>query len=442
MQVLDSLRSLIGGLGNPERDKQASVYHGAPVVDRQQLENAYAGNWIARKIVDIPARDALRKWRTWSVDEPERVEAEEQRLGLRGRVLDALIDARLYGGAALYIGTEQEPAEPLDLARIGPGGLRYVTVLGPDVLTPGPIVQDPANEYYGRPEHYRLSGTANATEVHPSRLAIMRADRRAGGTRLSGFDGGWDASVLIAAGEIIRQSAGAFANVASLLHEANVDVIGIPDLMLTLQNNPDAESLLLRRFAIASANKGVNKSLMLDSLETYERKGATFADLPHVIETFALFAAAAADIPATRFLARSPTGLTSTGSHEMTNYHDRLQAMQELEIGPSLANLDACLVRSAGIADAEGARYDWRPLEQMSEDEISEIGKRTVEYLQGLNESGLYTQAEMRELWTHKLAESKVLPHIEHIVAETGAALALEEPDEDEDEDDEVPGRA
>ena len=439
MRVLDSLRSLIGNLGNPGRDKAASVYYSSTIVDREQLARAYESNWIARKIVDIPARDALRKWRTWEVPDPDPIEAEERRLMLRQKVLDAVIDARLYGGAAIYIGTDQDPAKPLDVDAVGPGGLKYLTVLGPDVLAPGDIERDPAAEFYGRPSWYRLAGAnGQETRVHPSRLAIMRGDRRPSGARTAGFGAGWDQSVLVAADEIIKQTSGTFANIASMLFEANVDVIGVPELMTNL-SMPGYENDLLSRFQVAAANKGINGSMVLDAAETYERKGASFADLSPIMETYALFAAAAADIPATRFLARSPTGLTSTGGHESENYHDKLQGMAELEIGPGMGNLDACLVRSAGVAEPEMATYRWRPLKQVNESENAEIGKATVEYLQGVNESGLYSQAEMREVWTHRLAEVGALPHLHDVLEATREQLELDpvpEPDEDEDEPD------
>ena len=441
MRVLDSLRSLIGNLGNPGRDKAASVYYSSTIVDREQLARAYESNWIARKIVDIPARDALRKWRTWEVPDPDPIEAEERRLMLRQKVLDAVIDARLYGGAAIYIGTDQDPAKPLDVDAVGPGGLKYLTVLGPDVLAPGDIERDPAAEFYGRPSWYRLAGAnGQETRVHPSRLAIMRGDRRPSGARTAGFGAGWDQSVLVAADEIIKQTSGTFANIASMLFEANVDVIGVPDLMTNL-SMPGYEDQLLSRFQIAAANKGINGSLVLDSTETYNRKGASFSDLPPIMETFALFAAAAADIPATRFLSRSPTGLTSTGGHEQANYFDKLSGMQELEITPGLGNLDACLVRSAGTPEPEFATYEWRPLEQMNDAEIAEIGKATVEYLKGISESGLYTQEELREVWTHRLSETKTLPHLEELVAKTNSALELDplpEPDEDDEDEPET----
>ena len=43
-----------------------------------------------------------------------------------------------------------------------------------------------------------------------------------------------------------------------------------------------------------------------------------------------------------------------------------------------------------------------------------------------MNASGLFTQAEMREVWAHKLDEAEVLPHLAEILEETAASLELD----------------
>ena len=55
----DSIRSLVSGMGDPNRDKLATVYHQDRILDDKTLLIAYRNSWIARKIVDIPALDAL-----------------------------------------------------------------------------------------------------------------------------------------------------------------------------------------------------------------------------------------------------------------------------------------------------------------------------------------------------------------------------------------------
>lgn len=89
------------------RDKAASSYYGLPTLSDQELLNAYHGAWLPRKIVDIPAFDSVGAWRDWQADGEDigPIEAEENRLNVCAKVLDARIKARLWGGAkALSVG--------------------------------------------------------------------------------------------------------------------------------------------------------------------------------------------------------------------------------------------------------------------------------------------------------------------------------------------------
>src|SRR5690606_63082 len=116
-----------------------------------QIINAYRSAWLPRKIVDVPAFDSVRAWRDWQAegDQIEAIEAEEKRHNVKGKVLEARIKARLWGGAAIMIGTGDENlADELNVAGIGRDGLKYLTVLSRRQLTAGEIERDPKSEWY------------------------------------------------------------------------------------------------------------------------------------------------------------------------------------------------------------------------------------------------------------------------------------------------------
>ncbi len=105
----------------------------------------------------------------------EAIEAEEKRVNLMGKLLETRIKARLWGGAAMVIGTgDQDLTQPLVVDRIGKGGLKYLTVMTRRHLTAGEIDRDPASEWYGKPKVYLLNSADGAqVEIHPSRLVIF-----------------------------------------------------------------------------------------------------------------------------------------------------------------------------------------------------------------------------------------------------------------------------
>ncbi|MGE8288677.1 MAG: anti-CBASS protein Acb1 family protein, partial [Stenotrophomonas sp.] len=176
-QIKDGLVNLVANLGTP-RDKAASTFYGIPVLTEQEAENAYRGTWLARKVIDIPAMDSCRKWRSWSADQEQisALEAEEKRLGLQQKVLKAMIRARLTGGAALYIGTgHSDPTQPLKPESLVKGGIRHLNVLSKRVLQAGELDLDPESPGYGLPAFYTLtSGKAAQVQIHPSRLVILQ----------------------------------------------------------------------------------------------------------------------------------------------------------------------------------------------------------------------------------------------------------------------------
>src|SRR5699024_5253180 len=92
---------LMANLGTG-KDKFASAFYSDSLLTSGELVSAYRSAWLPRKLVDAPARDCFRQWRAW---DDERVADVEESLDLRRKALEAYINARLFGGGALFIGT-------------------------------------------------------------------------------------------------------------------------------------------------------------------------------------------------------------------------------------------------------------------------------------------------------------------------------------------------
>src|SRR5262245_34063753 len=104
----DNLVNFMSGLGVPGRDKAASgssAFLYTPL-SQMEVEGAYRSNWLARKLIDIPASDATRAWRAWQCDtnDIEKIEDVEETLHIKTVLRNGLAMARLYGGAALVLG--------------------------------------------------------------------------------------------------------------------------------------------------------------------------------------------------------------------------------------------------------------------------------------------------------------------------------------------------
>lgn len=427
-RVTDSLKNLVANLGT-DRDKATGSSYSATYLSDEELINAYRGAWLPRKIVDIPAEDSCRRWRAWNAeaDQITALEAEERRLNVQGRVLEALRKARLFGGAAILIGTgDSDPAQPLRPDSVRRGGIRHLTVLTRRYLTAGELETDPYSPGYNRPKFYRINTTGKQVpEIHPSRLVLLNGAEHPE-PELGGMFAGWGDSVLQAVMSACKHADGTLANVASLIFEAKVDVVRIPDLM-SMVADQEFRTRLLERLELAGVAKGINGMLILDKEEEYDQKSANFSNLGDLIDRFLQVVSGAADIPMTRLLGQSPAGMNSTGESDLRNYYDHISADQELVMTPAMTVLDECLIRSALGSRVPGVFYNWRPLWQPTETERSTIGKTTAETIKILGETRLIPDDALSRSAVNMLVENGVMPGLETAVEE-----ALAEAGEDE----------
>lgn len=412
--INDSLTSLITSMGDPNRDKLAAVQYSGLLLNDQQIQNAYRTGWMAKRLVDIPAKDALRNWRLWqgTPEQTQMLEKTETRLGVQGKLLRCYILARVLGGAAIFIGTgDKDLSKPLDPSRIGKDGIKYLTVLPKTSLAAGDIDTDVLTDNYGKPTHYELITNNNLVKIHPSRLVVLIGEQHIDEWSVMDSSRGWGDSIIQASYSALKKSNATDDNVASLIFEANINVVAIPQLMDKL-GDTRSEQQLLKRLSLAAAQKGIHGDLLIDSEETFTRQSANFSNLDKIMERFAVLVGATQGIPASKFLGQAPSGLNSTGENELKNYYDDIKTIQTLEIQPSLKILDECIIRSALGSRPDDISYLWSPLAQATSKEIAETGEKLANTIKTLVDSGLYEAGELREAATNQLVNFDVLPNL------------------------------
>jgi len=421
MKMLDGLINLVSGLGTA-RDKGAMASYTLPTMTPYDAFAAYKASSLIRRVVDLPAEDACREWREWQAEATDisAVEAEESRLGIQGKVMDARRQARLFGCAALLIGDGAADTEkPLNPEAIRKGGLRYVTPLSRDDLSAGDLDRDPESASFGKPNFWRLtSGQGRMLTIHPSRLVLFHGIAPMAGLYYD--DGlGWGDSVLLGMLETIRRVDEGAANVLSLVYEAKIDVIKIPDLMSNLQSRgAEYEDEVLRRLTLAATGKGINGTLMLDALEDHQQKSASFGGLPDVLDRFMQLASAASGIPMTLLFGMSPGGLNASGDVDVRGYYDRVRVQQTLYMQPAMAILDECLIRSALGDRPDDLHYTWRPLWQPTAKERADIGKISAETMKIALEMDAVSVEAAGAALVNVLTESGAFPGLEGYAAD------------------------
>lgn len=395
-----------------------------------QLEAAYRGDWLSRKIINVPADDATREWRDWQAegDDIEAIETEEKRLGLRQKVRRAKQLGRLYGGAAIVIGANNGggSSTPLDPEAVSEGGLNFVHVLPRTQITAHELIRDPTDPLFGQPKMYQInSAETGPVDIHPSRVIRFLGNQLPDDLRgVAPGGNGWGDSILLAVEQAIKDMGTSSAGSASLIQEAKVDVIRIPELSNRI--SADAyQKALSSRFAYAAQAKSLYGFLIMDKEEEWQRINQDFSQLPEMMRTFMLLVAGAADIPATRLFGQSAVGLNATGEGDLKNYYDAVTSEQKNELGPMMEPLDEMLIRSALGKRDPSIYFEWAPLYTLDEVQKATVFLTKMNAIEKLASNALVPEQPLAEAVQNMLVEDNVLPGIEDALVAYEEATGL-----------------
>ena len=443
----DLFKNLLAGFGVPGRDKATAQQFVLNLLNPEQLTNAYRGDWVSRKICDVPPFDACRAWREWHADsdQVEKIEEAEKEFGLQRKLMWTMSKARLFGGAAMVIGIEgQKFEEELDVESVGKGDLKFIHCVTRWMIQAGPLMRDITSPWFGEPTYYMRANVPvpdpPASEpleqsslgyqpgdqlwIHPSRVV-----------RLVGLDypdwemapDQWGDSCLQPVFDAISNAGLVSSSIAAMISEAKLDIIKVPGLIEML-STAEGSSKVFDRFSQGNTAKSVVNATLLDTSEEWDRKQITFSGMDNIMSMYLMVAAGAADIPATRLLGRSPEGMNATGDSDTRNYYDRLQADQKVRIQPALSRLDEVLLRHVFGDRPEEIHYDWNPLWQSSDVEKAAIALQKAQAHKIDVDNGLINPDVLREARQNQLIEDGFYPGIESAVDEFGI-----EPDEEDE---------
>jgi phage-related protein (TIGR01555 family) len=428
-RVHDGLVNMVSGLGTA-RDKGATAAYSVALMSEADLVAAYTESAIAARVVTMPAEDAVREWREWSAENVEVsvIEAEEHRVNLQLKLLEANTLARLLGTAVIVIGADgADMSKPLVPDRIKKGGLQYLEVLTTRHIQPGPLSEKLGVGTFGKPEYWTLNADGQSLPVHPSRLVVLYGSDPLPHVGVN-MRTGEGMSVLQGAMPAIKRVDEVAANINSLVYEAKVDVFGIPDLMQSLASRGDEyANEVIRRVTLAATAKGINGMLIRDGAETYEQKSASFGTLDTILDKFMALGSAVAGIPMTLLFGVSPGGLNATGASDIRAYYDRVRVQQTMKLGPAMAVLDEVLIRSALGNRPDDVHYNWRPLWQATALEKAQVGKLIVDTMAVLDAMEIMPAESIQAATVSALVECGAYPGLEAAAMDDGGEDAEDE---------------
>lgn len=370
----DGLVNVVSGLGTYKSKREHNHFAYTHFNDWQQWDAAYQTNWIARQIVDVPAEDMCREWRTIKSKDADAIRIEEDRLMLPTMVQEAISWARLYGGGGILMLTGQPLDKPLNVNRIRKGDLQRLVVFDRyDMSAMQMNTYDVLQPNYLAPDFYTITG--GGQQIHWSHFARFNGARLPRRQMLQ--TQGWGDSELRKCLSDIKDMVASKDGIAELMQEANVDIIKREGLSDELAS--DQDEAITQRYALFSQMKSIVQMALLDGDESYERKTLDLGGVAPILQVFMTWISGAADIPVTRLFGESAKGLNATGEGDLTNYYNSIRSKQLTQIDPGLRVLDEVMVRSALGRWPSDFNYVWNPLAQPNEVQIAQAAKTRAE---------------------------------------------------------------
>lgn len=366
--TLDGLSNIMTGMGTNRDRRSYNRFTITSMNDYLEMEAAYYDNWIAAAVIDNPVEDATREWRTFSGKYAADIHNAEKRYEVMERTQDAFTWAGVYGGAGLLLVTDQDFGSELDLSKIKKGSLKRLVYLDRTMISPSAYNHtDPTAENYMRAETYRING--GSQNVHHSHFILAPGSPLP--PRLRMLNNGWDDSILRRCMEDLKDSAAAKSGVASLIQEANVDVISRQNLGTDLSSG-DMDQEITNRFINFGMLKSMFRLALLDANETYDRKQISFGGLGEILSVLMEWTAGAAKQPMTRMFGVQSKGLGDSGEGDTRNYYNRIRGDQEKKYRKFLNRIDEVLIRSTLGEMPDDLNYEFNPLDIPSESEVKD----------------------------------------------------------------------
>ena len=425
LNFADSLRNLITGAGSSRDPRTANAYT-ATCMTQGQIDQAYRGSGLMRKIIQIPALDMVREWRDWKLDADQitLVEAAENKMALRQKVRSAEV-LRGLGGGALILGLPGNPSEPAP--KPSRNCLSFVHVVSRWHLSFEQMQLDARLPGYGEPVMWRMYGAdGNMVTIHPSRVVPFRADTAsllAAPFGLNSPDAFWGESTVAQVLEAVSDSDAARGAFAAMLNKARVLRIGIPGLGEALAL-PNGKTLLQGRMENLALAESMFNAMLYDAGHNGENGEEitdavyNFAGARDIINAYGEFVAAVSDIPTTRLLGRAPEGMNSSGESQQVDWRKKVRAMQTLDLAPCLERVDPFLLASALGSVPDGQWYDFAPLDTPGEAENAARFDKQMDAVTKLQNTGAIPDQAFAKAVQSLMTEEGYLPGLEQALEE------------------------
>ena len=301
----------------------------------QVYANLYETSWEARKIIDIPVDDAMRKptiIEGLPLAVEQRVRDTWEAMAVDRQLRRAMKQERLLGGAVLLAIMELQNGEkldtPLNNKNILQGDFKALNVVDVSKLSRTRTHWNPFAEDYDRIASLSIDGV----EVDASRMVVFDGNSLFGRNTqriLQNFRYnplGFGESKLAPLYDTIIRALGTQQAAFQLISRASSLVLMVNNLrdLKALDGNSGAEAALVEMGRQLSI---YNNAVVSGKDIQFENISASFGSVPELLLSYMQFIAAGYDIPISRFMGEAAKGLNASGEGDSRNYYDMVDSI-------------------------------------------------------------------------------------------------------------------
>jgi len=358
--------------GNGNDPITRTAFSAANRLSRSELDSMFEFDWLAKRIVTIPADDATREWISITHDtDPSKAEFitdELKRLKAQAAVREAIVLSRLYGGSLMTLGVYdgQETNMPLNKVR----RVEFLHNVDRYLAYPQTFYKDPMDMRFGEAETYQV----NRSEIQGSLISMVHE------TRAIRFDGeyvsplsrlrnyGWHAPVLQHVYESLRHFGVSNQAGAAVLQDFITKKLKISNLQDLLSTETGMQQIQTR-VALMAAEMAIHNIAVYGQEEEFDKMGTPINNLPELMAVFQDMACGSSGIPKSRlFQSESGSLGGDQGKNDLRVHYDNIAAYQKNHLADKIQRIIDVIGMQRGYEPGEIA-FTFNPLWQLSEAE-------------------------------------------------------------------------
>jgi len=405
----DGWSNVITGLGTGKDKNSYSDLAWTPT-HRDMAEALFSADEIGAKAAKIIPYDATREGLTWNMESgrPHEevvkfLESEFHRLKVWETFAWAWTLARVYGGSMVFLAVDDgarsldKPLKPNNIKRIN-----NLVVFDRWQLTTTTtdIVDDLSNPRFGEPEIYQYNTSTSpglngeTIRIHHSRL--IRFDGVRLPVRLYKRNNYWHDSIYSTLFQAIRNYAITHDAIALILQEFNQPVFHIEGLSEAVSQ--DEDELVIKKLELVNLMRSAARAVVLDKEDGFTNVSTNVAGGKELVDLTVQRLVAGIDVPHTRLLGNSPTGLGGTGMSELINYYDNVKAQQLLNLREPVETLSNLMFSQLGAQEKpEDLAFKFNPLFQLDQEKESRTRQMQADIDETYVNLGVYDTFEVAD---------------------------------------------